>query len=346
MADPRFFDRAGPFTLAQLVERVNGGGTACSLADGAEADRVVEDVAPLSVADRDTISFLDNRNYVEQFQDSHAGACVVHPDLAPKAPQGMALLLSPEPYRAYALIAQAFYPSARRAAGVHPRACVDETARLGDGVRVEAGAVIGARAEIGDGTVVCANAVVGDGVVTGPGCVIGANASVSHTLMGAKVVIYPGCRIGQDGFGFAMGPKGHLKVPQLGRVLIGDDVEIGANTTIDRGAGPDTVIGPGCRIDNLVQIGHNVELGAGCVIVSQVGISGSTKLGRGVVIGGQGGLAGHLSVGDGVQIAAQSGVMRDIAAGTKVMGSPAKPIKEYWREVAAVGKLVGRKRDR
>jgi len=141
-----------------------------------------------------------------------------------------------------------------------------------------------------------------------------------------------------------MGPKGHLKVPQLGRVVIGDDVEIGANTTIDRGAGPDTIVGPGCRIDNLVQIGHNVELGAGCVIVSQVGISGSTRLGRGVVLGGQVGVAGHLTLGDGCQVAAQSGIMRDIPPGETVMGYPAKPIKEFWREIAALKNLVSRKK--
>ncbi|GAB3131856.1 UDP-3-O-(3-hydroxymyristoyl)glucosamine N-acyltransferase [Novispirillum itersonii] len=337
MADSRFFRNEGPFSLKSLAEAV---GAEARAADDA---RMIADVAPLSTAGADQISFLDNRNYIKQFQASAAGACIVHPDLAALAPAGMDLLVTPEPYRAYAAIAALFYPRAAAVPGIHPRAVVDETAVVDPTAQVDAGAVIGALAEIGAGTIIGPNAVIGEGVVIGPAGSVGANASLSHTIAGAKVHIYPGCRIGQDGFGFAMGPKGHLKVPQLGRVLIGDDVEIGANTTIDRGAGPDTVIGSGCRIDNLVQIGHNVELGMGCVVVSQVGISGSTKLGRFVVLGGQTGVAGHLSLGDGVQVAAQSGIMRDIDPGTTVMGYPAKPIKEFWREVAAVGKLAARK---
>ena len=154
------------------------------------------------------------------------------------------------------------------------------------------------------------------------------------------MLIHAGVRIGQDGFGFATGAEGHVKVPQLGRVIIGDDVEIGANTTIDRGAGPDTVIGAGTQIDNLVQIGHNVVLGRGCVVVAQVGISGSTKVGDYVVIGGQVGLAGHLSIGNKVRIAAQSGVMRDVAEGETVGGSPATTMRDWLRRVAIVDRLA------
>lgn len=337
MADSRFFRNEGPFSLQHLADAVGAELRA------ADTQRMVADVAPLSTAGADHISFLDNRNYIPQFVSSVAGACIVHPDLAAQAPAGMDLLVTAEPYRAYAMIAALFYPRVAAVPGIHPRAAVDPSAVVDPTAQIDAGAVIGARAEIGAGTVIGPNAVIGEGVVIGPAGSVGANASISHTVAGAKVHIYPGCRIGQDGFGFAMGPKGHLKVPQLGRVMIGDDVEIGANTTIDRGAGPDTVIGSGCRIDNLVQIGHNVELGMGCVVVSQVGISGSTRLGRFVVLGGQAGVAGHLTLGDGVQVAAQSGIMRDIDPGTTVMGYPAKPIKEFWREIAALGKLVARK---
>lgn len=338
MADPRFFTTAGPFPLARIAEA-----SGATVAEGTDAERPFFDVAPLHDAGPETISFLDNKKYLPAFRESRAGACIVHPDHAGDAPAGMMLLLSREPYRAYAKAATLFYPAPAVEAGVHPTAVVDPAAILGDGVRVDAGAVIGPGAEIGAGTVIGPNAVIGAGVKIGPRGSVGANASVSHTIAGAMVHIYPGCRIGQDGFGFAMGREGHLKVPQLGRVVIGDDVEIGANSTIDRGAGPDTIIGSGCRIDNLVQIGHNVQLGRGCVIVAQVGISGSTKLGDGVVIGGQGGVAGHLSLGSGSQVAAQAGVMRDIEPGGVVMGYPAKPIKEFWREVAALKQLASKK---
>jgi UDP-3-O-[3-hydroxymyristoyl] glucosamine N-acyltransferase len=170
--------------------------------------------------------------------------------------------------------------------------------------------------------------------------VIGAGATVCNALLGDRVIIHSGARIGQDGFGFAMGPRGHLKVPQIGRVVIQDDVEIGANSTIDRGANRDTVIGEGTKIDNLVQIGHNVVIGRHCVIVSQVGISGSTELGDFVSCGGQAGLTGHLRIGMGAQIAAQSGVMNDIAPGAKMGGSPARPSRDWLRSVSALDKLA------
>ncbi len=169
--------------------------------------------------------------------------------------------------------------------------------------------------------------------------------TLSHCLIGARVVLHPGVRIGQPGFGFAPDASGPVKIPQLGRVIIGDDVEIGANTTIDRGSGHDTVIGAGSMIDNLVQIGHNVVLGRGCVLAGQVGISGSTQLGDLVMVGGQGGIAGHLRIGRGAQIAAKSGIMRDVAAGSVVCGIPAVPIGAFMRQTALVQRLA-KKKDR
>lgn len=338
MADPRFFSVAGPFTLARLAE-ISG----AEIAQGADPAREFADVAPLDRAGPGDVSFLDNRKYLSAFEASKAGLVIVHPDMAGRAPQGMALLLSKDPYRAYAKVAQAFYPVPAPVPGIAPGAFVDPSAVLAEGCRVEHGAVVGARAEIGPRCRIGANAVIGDGVVLGPDCVIGANATVQCALVGARVNIYPGARIGQDGFGFAMGPQGHLKVPQLGRVVIGDDVEIGANTTIDRGAGPDTVIGAGCMIDNLVQIGHNVQLGRGCVIVSQVGISGSTRLGDFVAAAGQAGIAGHLTIGPGARVAAQAGVMRDIAAGETVGGSPSMPMTEWLRMSAMLAKMARKK---
>ena len=337
MADPRFFPQAGPFTLARLAEiaqaRIGRG----------ESGQVVRGVATLETAGPDDISFLDNRRYIDAFTVSRAGACLVRAEFADRAPAGMALLLTERPYHGYAGVARAFHPEPEVVAGIDPRASVDPSARVGAGTAVAAGAVIGPRAEIGTHCRIGPNAVIGAGVVIGDNTVVGANASLSHCLVGARVLIYPGVRIGQDGFGFAIDPKGHVKVPQLGRVVVGDDVEIGANSCIDRGAVGDTVIGPGCMIDNLVQIGHNVQLGRGCVIVSLVGISGSTRLGDFVVVGGQSGFAGHLRIGSGVRVAAQSGVHKDVPDGVAVGGSPAVPVSEWRREIATIKRLAKRK---
>jgi len=333
MADARFFETSGPFTLAELSEIAGA-----ELADGAAADKQVIGVAPLSVAGADEISFLDNKKYVDQFSNSGAGACICDPALADRAPAGMMLLLSKRPYHGYARIADALHrpiqPTFEAGVFIHPDATIAADAVIGPG------AVISSGASIGSGTSIGANAVIGPGVMVGEGSRVCDQVSLQCCLIGNRVIIHPGVRIGQDGFGFAMGPEGHLKVPQLGRVIVEDDVEIGANTSIDRGTGPDTVIGAGSKIDNLVQIGHNVKIGRCCVIVSHVGISGSTELGDFCVIGGQAGLAGHLKIGAGVQIAAQSGVMRDVEPGMKIGGSPAQPMKAWFRSVAAVEKLA------
>lgn len=335
MADPRFFDRAGPFTLGQLAAR-----SGAKIAPGADPDLLLHDVAPLDQAGDGQLSFLDNRKYVDAFQASGAAACVVHPSLADRAPAGMALLVSTKPYRSYALCAQAFYPVPVGNGHVSPAAHVDPTAVLGEGVEVAAGAVIEAGAWIGPRTRIAANAVIGRNVRVGADCIIGACASLSHCLVGDRVMLYPGARIGQDGFGFAMDVTGHVRVPQMGRVIIEDDVEVGANSTVDRGAGPDTVIGRGCMIDNLVQIGHNVTLGPGCVIVAQSGISGSTKFDHHAVLAAQAGVAGHLTIGAGARIAAQSGVMRDVPPMTEVAGTPAQPKRQYFRQVAMMARLA------
>ncbi len=338
MVDSRFYTAAGPFSVAELAEL-----SGATLGAGAAAEKLLIDVAPLQTAGPEHLSFLDNRLYLEAFVNSGAGACIVHPDLAARAPGGMAVLLSEGPYKAYALAASAFYPPAKPEPGIAKSAVVAAGVVLGDGCRVEPGAVIGEGVEVGARCWIGANAVIGAGVVLGDDTIVGACASLASCIVGNRVHIYPGARIGQEGFGFAPDPAGHARVPQVGRVIIHDDVEIGANTTIDRGAGPDTVIGRGCRIDNLVQIGHNVELGRGCIIVGQAGISGSTKLGDFVAVGGQGGIAGHLDLGAGARVAGQSGVMRDVAPGATVGGYPAVPIRDWHRQTIAIAKLLKRK---
>jgi UDP-3-O-[3-hydroxymyristoyl] glucosamine N-acyltransferase len=338
MADPRFFTRAGPLTAGAVAAAVGA-----VLSDPARADLSLRDVAPLDSADSECLSFIDNRKYIAAFGATKAGAVLAAAAVRDKAPSGCLLLLTEKPYLAFALAAALFYPESAASAGVHPSAVVAADAHLGADVELGPGAVIAAQAVIGAGCRIGANAVIGAGVAIGAGTEVGANASLSHCMVGERCLIHPGVRIGQRGFGFAPGPTGFVKVPQLGRVLIGNDVEVGANSTIDRGAGPDTVIGDGCMIDNLVQIGHNVRLGPGCIVVAQAGVAGSTRLGRFVVVGAQAGVAGHLELGDGARVAGQGGVMRDVAPGETVGGSPAVPQREWLRQSAWLNKAANRK---
>lgn len=335
MADPRFFPPAGPMTLAAVAGIAQG-----QLGGGADPALMIDGVGALGSAGPGEIAFLEGRRHLEAFRHSRAGACIVAPALAAEARPGMALVLSAEPQRAFARVAAAFHPEPAPEGRIHPSATVDPAARLGARVDVGPGAVIGPGATIGAGSSIGANTSIGAAVTIGRDCRIGANVTISHAELADRVRVFPGVRIGQDGFGYALGPQGHLKIPQLGRVLIGEDVEIGANSTIDRGALADTVIGPGCVIDNLVQIAHNVSLGRGCVVVSQVGISGSTRVGDGVVMGGQAGIAGHLQIGSGARIAAQSGVHRDVGPGETVGGSPAVPMREFRRLAGAWRRLA------
>jgi len=338
MADERFFKRAGPFTLHELANIAGA-----ILGPGSDGDKTVNDVAPLSRASSTDISFLDNKKYTAEFSSARAGACIVRPDAQEHAPDHISLLITDQPYHGYAKIAAAFYPMEGHDGSVHPTAFVAEDADIGQGVSIGPHATIMSRVTIGDGSVIGPGTTVYEGVSIGENCQIFSNVTLQCCQIADRVILHPGVRIGQDGFGFAMGASGHLKVPQLGRVLVGDDVEIGANTTIDRGTGPDTIIGHGCKIDNLVQIGHNAQLGAGCVIVAQVGISGSSHLGNFVVAGGQVGIAGHLMISDGTQIAAQSGVTRNTDPGAKIGGTPAQPMNDWLRGVAAIQRLIKRK---
>lgn len=356
MEHPGFFDRAGPFTISEIAKATGAErfgrvpeGSGADAAVGAAAvcglpnDPVLSDVRPLTEATLAHVTFVDNRKFLVHLSATQAGACFIHPSFADRVPTGTVALVTKAPYRAFALALQLFYPDAKwpKAAGLGTQ-LIDPTAVLEEGVIVEPGAVIGPHAVIGRGSRIAAGAVVGHRCHVGRGCYIGANAVVIHSLIGDRVTIHSGASIGQDGFGFAMTREGHIKVPQIGRVIIQDDVEIGANTSIDRGALKDTIIGEGTKIDNLVQIGHNVIIGRHCVIVGQVGISGSAELGDYVVMGGHSGVVGHMKVGAGVQIAGSSHVNEDIPAGMRVGGTPAVPFREWGRQIAAI-KRLGRK---
>jgi len=342
VVDPRFFRKKGSFSLAELA--AIGG---CRIERGTP-EILVHDVAPLETADRSCLTLFDGKaQYREMFKDTKAGVCIVPAEAIDLAPLHAALLVAHYPRRAYALIAQAFYPQDPSSGVIDATAVVHPTAKLGQGVAIGPMAVIGANVELGDFVEIGALAVIGESVVIGEKSIVGSHVSLSHALVGKNVQIKPGARIGQSGFGFFrdtgdMG--GHVTVPQLARVIIHDHVEIGSNTTVDRGSWHDTVIGAGTRIDNLVQIGHNVQLGKGCVLCSQTGISGSTKMGDYVVAAGQVGIADNVTIGTGARLAAQCGIMSDVLPGETLMGSPAMPIKTHYRQVALLKRLEEERR--
>jgi len=341
LAKISFFPLASAPTLRQVAEW-----SGATLGSDCDPERLVRDLAPLDVAGPDDLSFLDNPRYLPQLKATRAAAVFLAPRHVTQAPRGCATLSTAQPYRAMADTMARLFPRAVKPGsvfeerGVSPSAFVHAAARLEPGVVVDPGAVIGPGAEVGTGTVIGANAVIGPGTRIGRHGSIGAGCTIACALIGDRVIVHPGARIGQDGFGFALGARGHLKVPQVGRVIIQDDVEIGAGATIDRGANRDTVIGEGTKIDNLVQIGHNVVIGRHCILVAQTGVSGSTVIDDFAALGGQAGVAGHLHIGAGARVAAGGGVMKDVPAGERWGGYPAQPTRQWFRQVAALRKLT------
>ncbi len=339
MADARFFHKVeGGLTLTKIAEVGE-----VILPEGIDGNKVFQDVADLENATPDDVSWAFIPSVRDALKTTKAGAVIVPEKFKEFVPQGTIALISKDAHRSYGLVASAFYPRTFEP-GISPSAHVDPTAQIGAGCRVAPGAVIGKNVVLGDGCDIHANAVLEEGVQMGALCTVGANATVSHCIAGNKVYIYPGAQIGQDGFGFAMSAeKGPQKCPQLGRVIIGDDVEISSCTTVDRGAMGDTIIGSGTRIDNLCQIAHNVKLGKCCVIVAQNGIAGSCEFGDFVVSGGQAGYAGHIKIGSGAQIAAQSGVISSVEPMKKMMGAPAQEGHEFMRQMVALRGLTKKK---
>jgi UDP-3-O-[3-hydroxymyristoyl] glucosamine N-acyltransferase len=335
IGDPRFFARSGPYPLATVAKTARGAAP--------KVDLLLTGVAPLQKAGPSEVSFLDNRRYALALEETSAGAVIIHPDMLGRVPAGTVPIVTSEPYAGWARVAALFHPMPPVSSGVHPTALVDEGAQVDPSAEVGPFALIGAGAEVGARCRIGPYVAIGSGVVLGPECRIGAHASLSHAVLGARVYVYPGARIGQEGFSFASTEAGFLSIPHLGRVVLEDDVEVGANTTIDRGSTGDTVIGAGSRLDNLVQIAHNVRLGRCCVVVAQVGIAGSTVLEDFVQVGGQAALAGHLRIRKGARIGAQAGVMSDVPSGAVLLGSPAQPRQGFFRQVAALKRLARRR---
>ncbi|WP_310619868.1 UDP-3-O-(3-hydroxymyristoyl)glucosamine N-acyltransferase [Flexibacterium corallicola] len=346
MSEHNFYDDVQSVTISQIAQWADA-----QVIRG-DSELCISGVAPLDEGGEGKLVFIDNPKYLPQLKSVEATACLVAQKYLDKVPDNVIPLLSKEPYRALAKVMAHLYPQAMQpmvsvaGEGIHPKATVASTAKIAGDVLVEAGAVIGDGAVIASGCHIAANAVIGANSMIGEGSRIGANSVIQHSIIGERVIIHPNASIGQDGFGFAMGAGGHLKVPQIGSVVISDDVEIGAGTTIDRGANRDTIIGQGTKIDNQVQIGHNVNIGKHCIIVSQVGISGSTTLQDYVAIGGQTGVGGHVTIGMGAQVAAVSSVNDDLPAGGRYGGTPAKPVRQWFRELAAIKRLVEKNEDK
>lgn len=340
MSEPVFLRESRGLTLDEIVDL-----TGATVTGGGARGRRIVNVAPLDRASPFDIAFFDNKSFAVDAGATHAGACLTRAELAGQLPARVTALVVREPFRAFVQVSRALFPQSLRPVSMAPPgatagAHIHETARLENGATVEPGAVIGAGAEVGTGTVIGATAVIGPGVRVGRDCSIGASTVVTHALIGDRVIIHPGCKIGQDGFGFVMGGTGHLKVPQVGRVIIQDDVEIGSGTTIDRGAIRDTVIGEGTKIDNLVQVGHNVSIGRHCVLAGYTGISGSVTLEDFVALGGRVGIVPNVVIGEGAMIAAGGSVGTDVPPGEKWGGMPAKPMKQWLRELRAIQRLT------
>lgn len=336
MVDTRFHTSAGPIALEALLAtlpepRPEVAGAGAVVVTGAEE---------LELADSGHLALAAGRGYAEALQQSGAGVVVVDSKLVALVPSGTVAIVSARAHELFVDLLEKLYPLGTRGvvAGVldptGPAPLLEEGVRLGQNV------VLGSGVEIGRNTVVGANTVIGRGVTIGRNAVIGANVSIECSYLGNNVVVHPGARIGTEGFGWLEHGRRNRKIPQLGRAIIQDGVEIGANTTIDRGALGDTVIGEGTKIDNLVQIGHNCRIGRYCLIAAHCGLAGSTVVEDSVLMGGRASTAGHLRIGTGAMVLAGSGVARDVAPGARVGGAPAQDARQWWKEVALLRRMT------
>ena len=337
MSDPVFFTPSRLFTAGEIAAL-----TGAELRTPERAGNSVSRLAPADRGGAGALVFIEGKRHAAMAASVEAAALLCCEDVAAVVPDGVAVLVSAHPQRDFAMVGRLMFPAAARPAvmtgetGISAAAHIHPDALVEPGAVIEAGAVIGPGAQVGSGTLVAPNAVIGPSCRIGREGYIGPGVTVQHALLGNRVIVHAGARIGQDGFGYVPGRAGVEKMPQLGRVIIQDDVEIGANTAIDRGALSDTVIGEGTKIDNLVQIAHNVRIGRFCLLAAHCGISGSVTIGDGAMLGGRVGIADHLAIGSRAQIAAAAGVMTDIPAGERWGGVPAQPMKETMRQIAVL----------
>ena len=332
MPDPRFYEDLGPIPAGELARIAQAEAPL-----GEAAGLSIQAAAPLERANARTVSYFADRRYLDHLGSTQAGACFVAPEHAYRLPGGCTALITPEPQAAYARAAAALHRVRR-----HPAAdpAIHPDARLEDHVALHQGVVVGPGAQIGRGTSIGPNSVIGPGVAIGRDCAVGANVVIGFALIGDHVRVLAGAVIGEAGFGVAAGRDGIMDAPQLGRAIIQDHVSVGAGACIDRGAWDDTIVGENTKIDNLVQIAHNVRIGRNCVFAAQVGLAGSVTVGDGAMFGGQAAVADHVSIGPGARIAAAAGVMHDVPAGERWAGTPAKPSRRFMRETVWLAKMT------
>ena len=320
------------FTVSELARRVEA-------TVAGDPSRVVKGVASLAAAGPEDLTFLAREALRTPVEETQAGALLAPPSFDASRVRGSVLTVE-DPRLAFAELLRLFHPEPEPAAGIDPTARIGRGARIEADVSLAAGVLVEDGARIGRGTEVGPGTLIGRGAQLGQACRIGHAVSILHGVrIGDRVRVHAGARIGTDGFGYAAGPEGARKIPQIGGCVIGDDVEIGANCTIDRGALDDTRIGDRTKVDNLVHVAHNVRIGRDCLIAAQVGIAGSSIIGDGVQFAGQVGIADHLVIGPGARLAAQAGVMRDVPAGATHGGTPAQPQRSWMRSAALARKL-------
>ncbi|SFV32418.1 UDP-3-O-[3-hydroxymyristoyl] glucosamine N-acyltransferase [Devosia crocina] len=336
MVDTRFHRFSGPIAIAALLDELGQ----AELANGLSAPgRMVEGVSELDLAGAGDLVLASQPAYAESLSQTRASFALVDPKLVDRVPAGVEAIALPRAHILFASILDRLYPASTRAILAGTREDLGAPIFERD-VTIGSNVVIGAGVEIGRGTIIGANTVIGPGVTIGRNCIIAANCTIDCAHVGNEVVIHSGVRIGTEGFGWLDHGQGNRKIPQLGRVIVQDRVEIGANSTIDRGALGDTVIGDGTKIDNLVQIGHNCRIGRNCLIAAMSGLSGSTIVEDGVLMGGGVGTSGHLRIGAGSVIHGRAAVTKDWPAGSKLAGAPAQDIRDFWRELAVTRKLA------
>ena len=328
-------DGASTITAAAIAALVSGE----LIGDGSVA---VTSVAPLDRASQSDLSILSNAKYASLMETTHAGVVLVDPEFRTVAGGNAARIIVDKPQEKLVALLPRLYPEQEQRAGVSATARIGKGATIGRRVSIGEYAVIGAGATLGEGVVIGPHCVIGDGVAIGDGSRLWPAVTIySGATLGERVFVHAGARIGCDGFGYVFRDGAHQKIPHVGRCIIGDHVEIGANTTIDRGSIDDTVVGSGTKIDNLVHIAHNVRIGEKCLLMAQVGVAGSVTIGDGAILAGQAGISGHLSIGAGARLAAQAGVFGDIPAGETWSGYPARPHRDSLRASAALFKLAG-----